>query len=119
MNFKNIRIAKKTYTIYEMTPLTAMRVIDSLHGIQLHELKDTSSHINTMATCISFGVSGSGLFSLFKAKEIKRRILKEANFNELFDALQSILKMIPSDDITTVASTLSQLYNLTTKDNEK
>lgn len=75
MNHRIIRLAGRSYVISGFTPSTAKRVITTLRGLNVQELKDIPDAVPVMANAISIAITGSGVLSRFKAVFIRRQQL--------------------------------------------
>lgn len=67
MNYSNIRIAGKSYTIHSFSPKTTEKVIKSLRGFEVQKLKDIPQGNQILISTIATAISGSGILSRFKA----------------------------------------------------
>lgn len=113
MAYISIRIAKKSFTIFSMSPITATRIL----RLSVANPQDRKKDIRSMAKCISLAIVGSSsVFSWVKRAFVYRRIMRKATFEELFSAYQCVIKMIPIEDIAVVSSAFQQLSQAISKD---
>lgn len=119
MKFVNIRIAGKTYTVNEMTPLTSKRVMQSLKDVRIASVEDISMYQKKIIDAISFAISGTTPFAWIKRYHIRKRLLRRAKINEIFYAINCVLEIFPYADIFTSSASLDAFNNLMTQENEK
>lgn len=115
MNYKTIRIAGKSYVILAFTPKTAERVIKSLRGFNVQELKDIPGGNKILANSISIAIAGSGLLSRFKAFLIRRRIVRKASAESLIEVTAGIIEMIPTTEFYNITAISNQFQKVITK----
>lgn len=117
MDFISFRIAGKGYSIYKMSPLTATRIMQAW---DVKKEPDKSIEcLAAMARSVALGISGSkSIFSKLKRIVLRRRFMKKASFEELFDAYNKTLKMIPLEDIVGIGAVMEQLSMSIAKDHE-
>lgn len=108
MNHKIIRLAGRSYVISGFTPSTTKRVITTLRELNVQELKDIPDAVPVMVDVISIAISGSGVFSRFKDLFIRRRLINHAKIENLLEATETIIGMIPADEFYTVSSITNQ-----------
>lgn len=108
MNHKIIRLAGRSYVISNFTPSTAKRVITTLRGLSVQELKDIPDAIPIMVNAISIAISGSGILSRFKAMFIRKRLINHAKVENLLDATETVIGMIPTDEFYTLSTITNQ-----------
>lgn len=118
MDFKSFRIAGRGFTVFDISPLTAERIIKSMNVTDVDSIKDCPECLKQIARGVSFAVVGSGLFSKTRSYFLYKKIKRKASFNELFEAYKLIIEMIPIDDITMIASVFKHFSSLISKDNE-
>lgn len=118
MDFVSFRIAGKGFTVFKISPLTAERIILSTRGIDFDDIKDTTCCVKSMLRGISYAIVGSPIFSKIRAYFIYRRLKRGASFDEIFDAYQKVISMIPVNDLSEVASVFKQFSTLISKGNE-
>lgn len=107
MNHKIIRLAGRSYVISGFTPTTTKRVITTLRGLNVQELKDIPNAVPVMVDAISIAIAGSGVISRFKAIFIRRQLIR-AKIENLMEATETIIGMIPTDEFYTVSSITNQ-----------
>lgn len=108
MNHRIIRLAGRSYVISSFTPSTAKRVITTLRGLNAQELKDIPDAIPVMVNAISIGISGSGILSRFKAMFIRKQLTNYAKVENLLEATEIIIGMIPTDEFYTLSTITNQ-----------
>lgn len=108
MNHKIIRLAGRSYVIYSFTPSTTKRVIATLRNLNVQELKDIPDAIPVMVNAVSIGISGSGILSRFKAMFIRKRLINHAKVENLLDATEIVIGMIPADEFYTLSTITNQ-----------
>lgn len=108
MNHRIIRLAGRSYVISGFTPSTAKRVITTLRGLNAQELKDIPDAVPVMVNAISIAISGSGILSRFKGMFIRRRLINYAKVENLLEAIETVIGMIPADEFYTVSSITNQ-----------
>lgn len=108
MNHKIIRLAGRSYVISGFTPTTTKRVITTLRGLNVQELKDIPNAVPVMVDAISIAIAGSGVISRFKAIFIRRQLISRAKIENLMEATETIIGMIPTDEFYTVSSITNQ-----------
>lgn len=108
MNHKIIRLAGRSYVISNFTPSTTKRVITTLRGLNVQELKDIPDAAPIMINAISIAISGSGILSRFKAMFIRRRLNNNAKVESLLQAMGTIIGMIPTDEFYTLSTITNQ-----------
>lgn len=107
MNHRIIRLAGRSYVISGFTPSTVKRVITTLRGLNVQELKDIPDAVPVMVNAISIAITGSGVLSRFKAVFI-RRLINHAKVENLLEATETVIGMIPADEFYTVSSITNQ-----------
>lgn len=108
MNYRIIRLAGRSYVISGFTPSTAKRVITTLRGLNVQELKDIPDAVPVMVNAISIAITGSGILSRFKAIFIRRQLINHAKVENLLEATETVIGMIPADEFYTVSSITNQ-----------
>ncbi|WP_418409315.1 hypothetical protein [Alistipes sp.] len=117
LEFISIRIASRGYTIYKMSPITAMRIMTARDVNK--DPDESKACIATMAHSIALAIAGSrSIFASVRVWFLRRRFLKRSTFNELFDCYQKTLLMIPLEDIASVAAVMEGLSTTISKDHE-
>lgn len=106
--YRTLRITGKGYTVYGLTPLTVKRIVTTLRGLQVNELGDIPEGAEIMVKAVSYAVTGSGLFSRFRASLLSRRLLRRASQEECISALQVIVGMIPANEFYMISSITNQ-----------
>lgn len=116
-DFISIRIARRGYTIYRMTPQTTAEIMTARH---INKEPDKSEAcIAAMAHSVALAIVGSrNVFAGVRVWFLRRRFMKRGTFNELFDCYQKILLMIPLEDIASVAAVMEGLSATISKDHE-
>ncbi len=110
MNHKVIRLGGRSYVILSYTPATAKRIITSLRGFEVEKLSDVPEGSLVLAEALSIAIAGSGVLSRFKAFFIRKRIIRNANAEELIAAIGSIIKQIPTSEFYAI-SRITQQFN--------
>ena len=113
--YKVLRLGGKGYTIFSPTPLTTKRVITTLRGVSIDELKEIPDGAELCARAISFAIAGSGMFSQLRSCILRRRLLRRASLDELIDALPAITSMIPANEFYTISLITNQFNKLISK----
>lgn len=113
--YKVLRLGGKGYTIFNPTPLTTKRVITTLRGVSIDELKEIPDGAELCARAISFAIAGSGMFSQLRSCILRRRLLRRASLDELIEALQAIISMIPANEFYTISLITNQFNKLISK----
>lgn len=108
MNHRIIRLAGRSYVISGFTPSTVKRIITTLRGLNVQELKDIPDAVPVMVNAISIAITGSGILSRFKAVFIRRRLINHAKVENLLEATETVIGMIPADEFYTVSSITNQ-----------
>lgn len=108
MNHRIIRLAGRSYVISGFTPSTAKRVITTLRGLNAQELKDIPDSVPVMVNAISIAISGSGILSRFKTMFIRKRLISCANIENLLEATENVIGMIPTDEFYTLSTITNQ-----------
>lgn len=117
MNFISLRIARKSYTVFKMSPHTASRIMTAVDVTK--EPDSNQACISAMARSIALAIAGSrNIFSSIRMRFLQRRFMKKSSFEEMFDAYHKTLLMIPLEDIAAVAGIMEQLSATVSKDNE-
>lgn len=117
MIFISFRIARKSYTIFKMSPHTATSIMKAIDVTK--EPDNSQACIAAMARSIALAIAGSrNIFSGIRMRLLQRRFMKKASFEEMFDAYHKTLLMIPLEDIAAVAGIMEQLSTTVSKDNE-
>lgn len=116
-DFISIRIARRGYTIYRMTPQTTAEIMTARH---INKEPDKSEAcIAAMAHSVALAIVGSrNVFAGIRIWFLRRRIMRRASLPELFDCYQKILLMIPLEDIASVAAVMEGLSTTISKDHE-
>lgn len=98
-DFISIRIARKGYTIYRMTPQTTAEIMTARH---INKEPDKSEAcIAAMAHSVALAIVGSrNVFAGIRIWFLRRRIMRRASLPELFDAYNKTLAMLPIEDIS-------------------
>ena len=95
-DFISIRIARKGYTIYRMTPQTTAEIMTARH---INKEPDKSEA--AMAHSVALAIVGSrNVFAGIRIWFLRRRIMRRASLPELFDAYNKTLAMLPIEDIS-------------------
>lgn len=110
MNHKTVRLGGRSYVIFGFTPATVKRIIITLRGLEVKELKDVPGGLSLMAEALSIAIAGSGIFSCFKAFFVQRRIIRHAKIEELVIATGNIIDMLPTSEFYTI-SKITQQFN--------
>lgn len=72
-----------------------------------------------MAQSVALGIFGSkNIFNILKRIVLRRKFLKKASLDELFDAYNKTLKMIPLEDMAGISAVMEQLSQSIAKDHE-
>lgn len=97
--------------------MTATRIMKT---IDMKKEPDKSiGCIAAMARSVALGIAGSrNIFSMFRYIILRRRFMVEASFDELFDAYNKMLRMIPLEDIAGIGAVMEQLSISIAKDHE-
>lgn len=117
MEFVSFRISGKGFTVFKISPLTAERIIKSMSKTDVDGVKNTPLCIESMLRGIAYALAESSMFSGIKAYFIYRKLKRGASFEELFDAYQKIISMIPLGDLADVAIVFKKFSTLISKDN--
>ena len=98
-DFISIRIARRGYTIYRMTPQTTAEIMTARH---INKEPDKSEAcIAAMAHSVALAIVGSrNVFAGIRIWFLRRRIMRRASLPELFDAYNKTLAMLPIEDIS-------------------
>lgn len=115
MNYKTIRIAGKSYVIFSLTPKTAERVISTLRGFNVQDLKDIPEGTHILSEVISIAITGSGLLNRFKVFLIRRRIIRKASIESLIEVTAGIIEMIPATEFYNITAISNQFQKVITK----
>lgn len=115
MSYKTIRIAGKSYVILAFTSKTAERVIRSLRGFNVQELKDIPEGNRILANAISIAISGSGILGRFKAFFIGKQLVRHANIETLLEVTGVIIEMIPTGEYYAITSLTNNFQKVITK----
>lgn len=108
---KVLRFSGKAYIISDFSSKTAKEIIKALSVFKVDDLQDTPVGNKIIIDIISYAISGSGVFGFIKRYKLRRRLKKEP-INSLFEAVDSIISMIPLDDyyaLTTISSQLNKI----------
>lgn len=117
MDFISFRIAGKSYSIYGMSPLTAIRIMQA-RDIK-KELDKSIGCLKAVTQSVALGISDSkNIFNILKRIVLRRKFLKKASLDELFDAYNKTLKMIPLEDMAGISAVMEQLSQSIAKDHE-
>ena len=107
-DFISIRIASRGYTIYKMSPITAMRIMTARDVNK--DPDESKACIATMAHSIALAIAGSrSIFVGIRIWFLRRRIMRRASLPELFDAYNKTLAMLPIEDISQVTAIMHGL----------
>lgn len=100
-----------------MSPLTATRI---MRAIDVHKEPDNNcTCIRAMSYSIAAAIIGSrNVCSSLRIRLLQRRLLKRASFQELFNAYHKVLRMLPLEDIASIAAIMEQLSITISKDHE-
>ena len=71
-------------------------------------MKDIPDAVPVMANAISIAITGSGILSRFKAIFIRRQLINHAKVENLLEATETVIGMIPADEFYTVSSITNQ-----------
>nr|DAQ34870.1 MAG TPA: hypothetical protein [Caudoviricetes sp.] len=115
MNYSNIRIAGKIYTIPSFSPKTTEKVIKSLRGFEVQELKDIPKGNQILINTIATAISGSSILSQFHAFFIRRRLINQANIEDLIEVTGKVIEMIPASEYYHISELINRLQKLITK----
>lgn len=115
MSHKTIRIAGKSYVILAFTPKTTERVIKSIRGFNVQELKDIPEGNRILANTISIAISGSGILRRFKTFFIGNRLVHHANIETLLEVTGAIIEMIPTREYYALTSLTNNFQKIITK----
>lgn len=108
MNHRIIRLAGRSYVISGFTLSTTKKVITTLRGLNVQELKEVPDALPIMVNAVSFAISGSGVLSRFKAMLIRRRLIGCIDLESLLEATKIVIGMIPADEFYLVSSITNQ-----------
>ena len=102
-DFISIRIARRGYTIYRMTPQTTAEIMTARH---INKAPDKSEAcIAAMAHSVALAIVGSrNVFAGIRIWFLRRRIMRRASLPELFDAYNKTLAMLPIEDISQITA---------------
>lgn len=115
MSYKTIRIAGKSYVILAFTPKTAERVIKSLRGFNVQELKDIPGGNRILANTISIAISGNGILRPFKTFFIGKQLVRHANIESLLETTGAIIEMIPTGEYYAITSLTNNFQKVITR----
>ncbi len=115
MNYSNIRIAGKSYTIHSFSPKTTEKVIKSLRGFEVQKLKDIPQGNQILISTIATAISGSGILSRFKAFFIRRRLINRANIEDLIEVTGRLVEMIPANEYYHISELTNSFQKVITK----
>ena len=115
MKNKIIRLAGRSYVISCFTLSTTKRVITTLRGLNVQELKDIPDAVPIMVNAISIAISGSGILSRFKAIFIRKRLTSHAKIEDLIEAIGSIIEMIPTNEYYALSTLINNFQKVITK----
>ena len=106
MKNKIIRLAGRSYVISCFTPSTTKRVITTLRGLNVQELKDIPDAVPIMVNAI---------LSRFKAIFICKRLTSHAKIEDLIEAIGSIIEMIPTNEYYALSTLINNFQKVITK----
>lgn len=115
MNHKTIRLGGRSYVILSFTPATVKRIITTLRGLEVKELKDVPDGLSLMVDAVSIAIAGGGVLSQFKALFIRMRIIHHARIEELVQAAGDIIEMIPASEFYTLSKITEQFKRVIAK----
>jgi|GEM_PF-2046772 len=113
--YKVLQLGKKTYAITSLSPKICKRLIISLRGYKVEELKDIPELMNISINSIAIVLAGNGLFRLLKRFFIKRQLIAQLSEDEIIEWLNVILESIPSKEFYKFNIIINQFNNLTAK----
>ena len=111
-DFISIRIARRGYTIYRMTPQTTAEIMTARH---INKEPDKSEAcIAAMAHSVALAIVGSrNVFAGIRIWFLRRRIMRRASLPELFD---KTLAMLPIEDISQITAIMLGLAETIAKE---
>ncbi len=114
-DFISIRIARRGYTIYRMTPQTTAEIMTARH---INKAPDKSEAcIAAMAHSVALAIVGSrNVFAGIRIWFLRRRIMRRASLPELFDAYNKTLAMLPIEDISQITAIMHGLAETIAKE---
>ena len=114
-DFISIRIARKSYTIYKMTPKTTAEIMTARY---INKDSDKSEAcLSAMAYSIALAIIGSrNIFAGIRIWFLRRRIMRRASLPELFDAYNKTLAMLPIEDISQITAIMHSLAETMAKE---
>ena len=114
-DFISIRIARRGYTIYRMTPQTTAEIMTARH---INKEPDKSEAcIAAMAHSVALAIVGSrNVFAGIRIWFLRRRIMRRASLPELFDAYNKTLAMLPIEDISQITAIMLGLAETIAKE---
>ena len=114
-DFISIRIARRGYTIYRMTPQTTAEIMTARH---INKEPDKSEAcIAAMAHSVALAIVGSrNVFAGIRIWFLRRRIMRRASLPELFDAYNKTLAMLPIEDISQITAIMHGLAETIAKE---
>lgn len=113
--YKTLIISGKGYPVYAFTPLTTRRVITTLRGLNVAEVKDMPDGTYIASKAVSYAIVGSSIFSGLRSCFLCRKLLHRVPLDELITALQVVIEMIPANEFYTISLVTNQFNKLVSK----